>query len=540
MDKVLDLTTKTTPILPSASKTRPRTAGSSIRRSGSALHSITSSTTSSLRSTTSRSRSRVGTSGSQRPSTASATSSVHGRRMRKRPSGPPTVGITYQQSAGNSGARDDLRVVYKIIDREELVRRIKKNATEYLTHHRWEAVSVGSSMSSMGGGSGVGGAYGSSTDSVRSTDAAQVPLNSSKGAMLIESIRNDLLLCASTSLKVVWYVWLWRQDQMLTLHERQNPSLYPPRPFVYNGHDYILKMINDLNFLKDVQPITQWLGSPLSRNPFSLLSDDPNCLDNLDMQFEGSLAELAGCSHIPPPPSITLELGGAKLDPLCVKWSSLLILAQEAIYGKGQEGSSLMTGYASTMNGGGVGGSSSSSTGGRGRGRDRGGGDDGSSTMSSTAGFQLGNESMQVTRSLLSENGSISASASASAAATTRVTTTEKTEGKVESRRLIETKYSENIITEEGGKRDAFERHQLKTTPTKQRKTKRSQNGQHLSSNKKKDDAKQHVKIKSKVKNTISQNASLRHELVRLRKQLEMERETLYQLEKSVQKTEEE
>ena len=352
--------------------------------------------------------------------------------MRKRPSGPPTAGITYQQSAGNSGARDDLRVVYKIIDREDLVRRIKKNATEYLTHHRWEAVSVGSSMSSMGGGSGVG-TYGSSTDSVRSTDAAHVPLKTSKGAMVIESIRNDLNEIRNVSLKVVWYVWLWRQDQMLTLHERQNPSLYPPRPFVYNGHDYILKMINDLNFLKDVQPITQWLGSPLSRNPFSLLSDDPNCLDNLDMQFEGSLAELAGCSHIPPPPSITLELGGAKSDPLCVKWASLLILAQEAIYGKGQEGSSLMTGYASTMNGGGVGGSSSSSsTGGRGRGRGR-GGDESSTMMSSTAGFQLGNGSMQVTRSLLSENGSISASASASAAATTRVMTTEKTEGKVAS-----------------------------------------------------------------------------------------------------------
>ena len=203
-------------------------------------------------------------------------------------------GITYQQSSGNSGAHDDLRVVYKIMDRENLLIKIKTNATQYLTNHRWEAVSISSSVSSLnsksklldssvGAGAGVG---------------AGNETNVSKGAILIETIRQDLLEVRRVSLIVVHYIWLWRQDQILTLHERQHPSEYPPKPFVYNGHDYILKMINDLNYLKDLQPITAWLGAPMIRNPFALLFDDPNCIDNLDMQFDGSLADLAGCAHI--------------------------------------------------------------------------------------------------------------------------------------------------------------------------------------------------------------------------------------------------
>ena len=44
------------------------------------------------------------------------------------------------------------------------------------------------------------------------------------------------------------------------------------------------------------------------------------------------------------------------------------------------------------------------------------------------------------------------------------------------------------------------------------------------------------IKVQSKVKSVISQNAILRSELLRLRSQLEIERETLYQLEKAEKK----
>jgi regulator of replication initiation timing len=47
-------------------------------------------------------------------------------------------------------------------------------------------------------------------------------------------------------------------------------------------------------------------------------------------------------------------------------------------------------------------------------------------------------------------------------------------------------------------------------------------------------------KVMSKVKNIISQNATLRLELERLRKQLDIERETLYRLEKEEKNVKEE
>ena len=45
------------------------------------------------------------------------------------------------------------------------------------------------------------------------------------------------------------------------------------------------------------------------------------------------------------------------------------------------------------------------------------------------------------------------------------------------------------------------------------------------------------VRVIGKVKTVLSQNASLRKELMRLRKQLEMERNTVYQLEKEEHET---
>ena len=276
---------------------------------------------------------------------------------------------------------------------------------------------------------------------------------------------------------------------MLTLDERQNPTKYPPRPFVYNGHDYLLKMVHDLNFLKDVQPITNWLGAPVVRNPFALMSDDPMCIDNLDMQFDGSLADLASCAHLPPPPGLTLELdiinSFRKTDPLCIKWSSLLLLAQEAIYGKATEGSSLMTGYTGTRKEGG-GGSSSAGQ---------------STTMAQMeAGtFQLTQSILSVTPNIIQQEEPADNDALNGTVTTTTVAD-------------ISEKQEENKIeSKEGGG--------WNKTPLA------------------KGNNQDRVRIIGKVKTVLSQNASLRKELMRLRKQLEMERNTVYQLEKEEHET---
>jgi hypothetical protein len=491
MSMVIDMTSRKTKGAQTSSqiskRLRPKTASasSSLHRSRSS-----SSTLTPLPSSVQHSRSHSHShshSQSVRPSTAGASSTLRRsrRRVRKRPA--RTGGITYQQSAGNSGAHDDLRVVYQIMSRENLLLRIKKNATQYMTHHRWEAVSVGSSVSSLGSASkpppGMASSPGGSL---------------TKGAALIETIRQDLDEIRRISLKVVHFVWLWRQDQMLTLHERQNPTDYPPRPFVYNGHDYLLKMIQDLNYLKDLQPITLWLGAPLLRNPFALMSDDPNCIDNLDMQFDGSLSDLASCAHLSPPPSIVLDLENS--DPMCIKWSSLCLLAQEAIYGRGPEGSSLMTGNptTTTANGGGS-----------------------SSTMISTM-FQLGgSQNLQVTRSLLSENGSVVRDGGGHVFKTSNAlpSTSEAMsieESKAERESLQESKLNEREISQ----RSPHSPH-----------SPHSRNSPALST------SGLRTKVQSKVKSVISQNAVLRNELQRLRSQLEIERETLYQLERAEKKT---
>ena len=516
LDAMIDMSTKKS-FSPSRStsnsntrnRTRPNTANassssSSRSRTRSKLNSSTTnlssihnnSSTGSMRSSSMRSSmrssTRPSTAGANSRSRSSATSGSRkrGRRVKKKPI--PTGGITYQQSSGNSGAHDDLRVVYKIMDRENLLIKIKTNATQYLTNHRWEAVSISSSVSSLnsksklldssvGAGAGVG---------------AGNETNVSKGAILIETIRQDLLEVRRISLIVVHYIWLWRQDQILTLHERQHPSEYPPKPFVYNGHDYILKMINDLNYLKDLQPITAWLGAPMIRNPFALLFDDPNCIDNLDMQFDGSLADLAGCAHILPPPSITLDLNTT--DPMCVKWCSLLLLAQEAIYGKGPESSSLMTGHTMTTN------------------NTRGGSRSGTFTMPG--------ESLHVTRSLLSENGSIINRDSPLKGGKNVLQPLE--ESKTEHSYLIESKNgNENGENSEKGEEEKeFHLHQHQQQQQQRKKTpKKFIKGER-------------IKVQSKVKSVISQNAILRSELLRLRSQLEIERETLYQLEKAEKK----
>ena len=286
---------------------------------------------------------------------------------------------------------------------------------------------------------------------------------------LIYGIRDDLLRIQSVTLQVIQAIFHWRKDQALTQHEREQPHLYPPKPFVYNGHDYLLKIVNDLNFLKEVQPITVWLGQPLSRNPFALLVTDPTILDNLEMQFDGSVADLAACSHNPPP-HVRPEVQQKAL----VHWASLLLLAQEVIYGRGPDP------MEASIEGGGK----KSSLLGR-----------QNSSVSTDGKLMMGSDI--ITRSLFSNAGVME-----------------------ETQATIAENSSDTKMTTNDGVRG-----KKKTTIDG-----RAKGSRHPPKKTEKASAKR-AKTLSRVHQVISQNAALRRELLRMRGALEMERETLRRLE---------
>ncbi len=458
-----------------SSSSSSRAAGRS-ERSRAAQHS---------RSLPSRSLASLATA-SARPSTAGAPLRRR-RRRRPKPAAPPQGGITFQQSAGQGGARDDLSVVFKIMDRESVVARVRGRAAEYLKHHRWAAVSVSTTAE---GGPMLPGAS-STVSSVRS--------RRSEGALarataLITGIRQDLNQLRTLSVDVLQAVFRWRQDQMLTLHETQNPTRYAPYPFVYNGEDYVLRMVSDLNFLKDVQPITLWLGAPMVRNPFALEATDPLCMENLAMQSEED--ELALCAYAPPPPPPPAPAAGTApattagtLDSLQhVRWASLLMLAQEVVYGTGPEPASLVDCGVQTASGATAG--SSILPPGSSRGISRGGGS--RSAKGGSGGGMLGTKNMTVTTaSLISEN------------------TIDAKRGNGASRNKL-AKRSGGL---DGGSGDCPSAAPLDAAPPQMKAAPK--------------------RLISRVHQVISQNAVLRRQLTRMRDALERERRTLQQLEQA-------
>jgi hypothetical protein len=355
---------------------------------------------------------------------------------------------------------------------------LQKRCKEFLKHHEWLAVPLegGVSRSGLLSNSSSSSATSSSASSAKRhhkglSDSGAV----ARGTALIHSIRDDLLRLQPITLQVLQVVFRWRQDQALTQDERRNPQNYPPKPFVYNGHDYLLKMVHDLNFLKEVQPITAWLGQPLSRNPFALLATDPNGLDNLEMQFEGSVADLAACSHTPPP-RVQPEMQQKAL----VHWGSLLLLAQEAIYGRGPDPMDMSTEGGGTTRSVLAQGGSFAGVGGK-----------------------LAMGSNMVTGSLFS-NPSVAEEAAESFPDSTSKAA----------------KYSNMRANKKSGK---------KGISTVDGRAKKKGKGGTASSAVAVEASR--AKTLSRVHQVISQNATLRRELLRMRGALEMERETLRRLE---------
>lgn len=461
---------------------RPQTAGGSVV-SPNLSPMPSNASTSHLLSLDRASSSRLHGNSSSRPKTASARSLSSSKRL-SQSSGSrarrknrkakrlasvlePVGGVTFQQAAGKSGAKDDLAVVFKILEREAIVARLQKRCREFLQNHEWLAVPLEggvsrstidlSSTNSSIGNSTVSTTNQTSVASQRRSEGAVA-----KGKALIYGIRDDLERIQPISLEVIKAIFRWRKDQVLTLHERQNQHLYPPKPFVYNGHDYLLKMVNDLNFLKEVQPITVWLGQPLSRNPFALLATDSNCLDNLEMQFDGSTSDLAACSHDPPPVAADPQALRQRL----IHWGSLLLLAQEAIYGRGVDPMDMESHRTSASRQAGVRSSTLHQ---------------GSSLVN---GGKLAIASDMITRSIFKDAG---------------------IDGETQPE-LDLLKYESTSRTK---KAEKCNEKQAKGNSAK----------------------KERARVLSRVHQVISQNANLRRELIRMRGALEMERETLRRLE---------
>ena len=301
-------------------------------------------------------RSRLGkTGGSELASLSVSVRKKHRAGRRKRGGG-----ITLQQSAGQSGARNDLEVLRTILERECVLTRLRKCAKEYLKQHRWANVSVRSivesSRSKDEGGkqneqsevtSAEGGAAGGGHDyqaaelvDVESAGGVLGPL-SSKAELLANQIIRDLGLLRRAGIRTCIDIFRWRQDRVLTLEDRRNPAGTRPVPFIFDGDDYLLRMLTDLDFLRDIPPVTEWLGAPCVRNPFVVEGSSPYALSNLEMQLDEDLIKRA---HIKPP-----ALRDAAEVPKALMWASGLLLAQEAIFGQPPLGVPVIVGTPSTM-----------------------------------------------------------------------------------------------------------------------------------------------------------------------------------------------
>ena len=194
---------------------------------------------------------------------------------------------------------------------------------------------------------------------------------------------------------------------------------------------------------------------------------DPNILDNLEMQFDGSVADLAACSHNPPP-HVRPEVQQKAL----VHWASLLLLAQEVIYGRGPDP------MEASIEGG------------------------GKEVATRATEFQFVDGKLMmgsdiITRSLFSNAGVME-----------------------ETQATIAENSSDTKMTTNDGVRG-----KKKTTTDG-----RAKGSRHPPKKTEKASAKR-AKTLSRVHQVISQNAALRRELLRMRGALEMERETLRRLE---------
>ncbi|CAM9617438.1 unnamed protein product [Ectocarpus fasciculatus] len=83
----------------------------------------------------------------------------------------------------------------------------------------------------------------------------------------------DLLRVAT--LETVEAISLWRLSQV-------TPT---PEPFQWNGRNYLMKMLQDCDFLDRVEALRNWLGFQISGNPFFVPQDEMNANNELDERY---------------------------------------------------------------------------------------------------------------------------------------------------------------------------------------------------------------------------------------------------------------
>lgn len=328
----------------SSNLVRPRTASSVLRKSTRASlgsSRVTGRSRSTAPAQASFGRSTNTFSGSTvRPSLGSVTG---GGSIKKRKKRKPKIGVTYQQTAGESGAKEDLQVLRVVMERESRLQNLRRCANTFVKKFRWYS----SSASSLQGSSCVKSQSRATSVGSKSLppSASQQSVSNSNGARsaaaerLLDEMKQDVEVLRLLSLRVVRDVVEWRQRSMNSLIELRNQTQMKPRQFVFGGDDYLLRMVVDTEFLKDVQPLLTWVDGPAARNPFLLAHSDQNSFANLEIQLEEAAAETF--ARTPPP------VGDPIVDAVYLRWASMVLVAEELMFGKLPAGGSTLTAMAS-------------------------------------------------------------------------------------------------------------------------------------------------------------------------------------------------
>ena len=115
------------------------------------------------------------------------------------------------------------------------------------------------------------------------------------------------------------------------LQRRRLPApgiVHKPDPFVIDGNNYLLKMTSDLRFLDSCEALTRCLGGQFGRNPFCLKKQDAlDAVGGMSVMETGLTVEESAQREPPPEDTPFIER---------LRWASLVILSEEAVYGKFQ------------------------------------------------------------------------------------------------------------------------------------------------------------------------------------------------------------
>ena len=203
--------------------------------------------------------------------------------------------ITYEDgpasSSTSTNAELDVRILKHILFREDAIKRLKVAVSDLST----------------------------------CTDLPAETKKLAKAINIIEASR-------TASLLIVEGIWFWRHKRVVSLLQRRRlpaPGIvHKPYPFVFDGNNYLLKMTSDLRFLDSCEALMRWLGGQFGRNPFCLKKQDAlDAVGGMSVMETGLTVEESAQREPPPEDTPFIER---------LRWASLVILSEEAVYGKFQ------------------------------------------------------------------------------------------------------------------------------------------------------------------------------------------------------------